>query len=241
MISTSSHVIHDQLEKVRHFYDAATKPSIFSAHYRSLLAKYSSYRLHPRNRLRSSRSVGSTSITGVDLSERQIDLARARVPHGIFHATAVEFLVGDGILNRKFDYIILSDLVNLGSDVQQILQTALQFAVPDTRLVINFYNTLGSPILHLATALSLKSGQPVSNWLSSSDMYNLLGLSGWEVVHQESRLLVPILPPVIGPLINRFIAPFFPFLCLVSFQTARVRQEGAIRRATSFCHRSGKK
>src|SRR5262249_10666807 len=77
------------------------------------------------------------------------------------------------------------------------------------------------------TALSLKSGQPVSNWLSSSDMRNLLDLSGWAIIHQESRLLVPIVLPVIGPLFNRFIAPFFPSFCLVIFQTARLHRREA--------------
>jgi len=70
--------------------------------------------------LRPSRGVG------IDLSERMLDRARAR--HGqltFVHADVHEFL-----LREKFDFIILSDLVNDIWDVQRILELVAQQLSP---------------------------------------------------------------------------------------------------------------
>lgn len=228
------------LARIRHFYDSQTRKSLFAHHYRALLAKYYRF-LVPADASVLEIGCGSgdllallpnRDVTGIDLSSQQIERARLRVPHAQFVNGAVESLSRQGILDRDFDYIILSDLVNLGSDVQGILETIRRFGGPDCRLVLNFYNTLWYPVLQLATGLSLKSGQPVSNWLSGSDMRNLLDLSGWEVVHQESRVLVPIQLPILADVANRFIAPLIPSLCLVIFQTARPRKTDERRRPT---------
>ena len=87
-------------------------------------------------------------------------------------------------------------------------------------------------MLQIGAALSVKSSQPVSNWLSASDMRNLLDLAGWEVIHQESRVLLPCPLPLIGGLLNRFIAPLVPWLALVIFQTARLRKHEESRAAS---------
>ena len=55
---------------------------------------------------------------GIDLSPRQIEAARARLPAAEFHVQAGETLE----LDEKFDYIILSDTLNLAADVQQMLE-----------------------------------------------------------------------------------------------------------------------
>src|SRR5215467_6400829 len=223
--------LREHLEQVRNFYDSAARPSAFASQYRSLLAGYYRF-LIPAEASVLEIGCGNggllallpnRDVTGIDLSEKQIALARQKVPHGKFETGMAEFVSRQGVLARDFDYIILSDLVNLGSDVQHILAAIRQFAGSHTRLVLNFYNTLWYPILQMAVALSLKSGQPVSNWLSSNDMRNLLDLSDWELIHQESHLLVPFSLPVIGTFLNRFVAPFLSALCLVIFQTVRLR------------------
>jgi hypothetical protein len=104
-----------------------------------------------------------------------------------------------------------------------MLEALHAFARPDSRLVINFYNTLWYPILRLATLAGLKSRQPTTNWLSSLDVRNLLDLAGWELIGQEGRVLVPFSLLGLDRLANRFLAPLLPFLCLVLFQIARRR------------------
>ncbi len=83
---------------------------------------------------------------GVDFSPEMLKLARQRHPELEFHvADAAEFSAGE-----KFDYILLSDLVNDLPDVQAVLERLQTVSTPDTRLVINFFNNLWRPILGLA-------------------------------------------------------------------------------------------
>jgi SAM-dependent methyltransferase len=232
MSSSVGTFVKAHLDRVRDFYDRAPIESTsFGRRYRKLLAAYYRFVIPPDA---SVLEVGCGSgellsylpnrdVTGIDLSGAQISRAKTRVPHGVFVAAAAETLSTTPPLNRTFDYIVLSDVTGLSADVQQMLEVLHSFGGPDTRLVLNFYNTLWYPILHLATLAGLKSPQPTTNWLSSLDMKNLLDLAGWEVIGQEGRVLLPFRLFGIGNLINRFLAPLLPFLCLVIFQVARRR------------------
>jgi SAM-dependent methyltransferase len=226
------------LDRIRDFYDKApTDSTWFGRFYRSLLARY--YRqLIPSNASILEIGCGSgeliaqlpnRDIAGVDLSAKQIAAARQRTPHGTFITSAAEVLQceGSGPLDRAFDYIILSETVNFSADVQTLLENLQQFADKHTRLILNFYNTVWYPILQVATVLGLKSRQPMTNWLSASDVRGLLDLADWEVIHQEQRIICPV--PLLGldRWINRFFAPLLPFLSLTIFQTARSRQTTA--------------
>ncbi|MFA5258193.1 MAG: class I SAM-dependent methyltransferase, partial [Opitutales bacterium] len=145
-------IAREYLGRVRDFYNVHTKRTgVFGRGYRSLLARY--YRhLIPADASVLEIGCGrggllellpNRDVAGIDLSEVRIAEARKRVPHGSFHVMAGEELD----LDRCFDCIILSDTVNEAADVQAMLAAALSVARPDTRLVLNFYNTLWKPLL----------------------------------------------------------------------------------------------
>ena len=237
MNAGTSALIRPYLDRIRQFYDTApTEPTWFGRFYRSLLAKY--YRhLIPSDASILEVGCGSghllaalpnRDITGVDLSPRQIEVAAKRLPHGVFIASPAEALIKEGALNRTFDCIVLSETVNFSPDVQAVLEKLQEFAGNETRLVLNFYNTVWYPVLHMATWLGLKSWQPQTNWLSSSDVFSLLDLADWEVIHAEQRIICPI--PLMGldRFLNRFVAPLLPFLSLAIFQTARSRRRQSL-------------
>jgi glycosyltransferase involved in cell wall biosynthesis len=52
-------------------------------------------------------------------------------------------------------------------------------------------------------------------------MRNLLHLSGWELIREESRILWPVRTPLIETVLNRCLAPFLRPLCLTMFMVAR--------------------
>jgi len=158
-------------------------------------------------------------ISGIDVSVRQIELARKKVPHGMFYVQAGETIN----LPRSFDYIIISDTINQAADVQAMLSALKKNAAPHTRLVLNFYNTLWRPLLGLATFLNLRAKQPQSNWLSTEDVKNLLELSDWQVIKTQPRILLPIRLFGIERLINALLSPLLPWFCLAVFCTARLR------------------
>ena len=167
--------------------------------------------------------------TGIDLSARQLALARARLPEATFVQQAGEALD----LTGPFDYIIVSDTLNFAADAQELLARARTVASPHTRLVLNVHNTLWRPVFALARWLGLRRRQPEGSWMSKDDVANLLALTDWEVIKTQSRLLWPVATPLLAALLNRWIAPLLPPLCLSIFTVARPCNVGTSMSAPS--------
>lgn len=124
---------------------------------------------------------------------------------------------------QPFDVIILSDLCAQLRDVQATLQRLRPLCHPSTRLILNFHSNLWRPALTLATFLRLRPRLPDYNWLSVSDMRNLIHLADFEEVSSDGRVLLPYAIPLIAPLLNRVVAklPLLRFLCLSWYIVAR--------------------
>jgi SAM-dependent methyltransferase len=161
--------------------------------------------------------------TGVDLSPRMIERARARHPE-------LEFRVAEGEsldLGRTYDYVVLSDLVPYVRDLLELFERVAAHSHRRTRVVINSYNPTWRPLLGLAERLRLKPRKPIRNWVSPSDVRNLLELSGFEVVSTTSRILMPKWIPGISFVLNAFAANVWPFsrLCATYWLVARPAPE----------------
>lgn len=157
------------------------------------------------------------SKTGIDASEKQAAAARENCP-------GARILCGDAcgaVLDAGFDVILVSDTLNHCSDAQALLESARGFAHPEARLVVTTYNTLWRPILSILTLLGLRSKQPDLNWLSPTDVRNISELAGWEPIKSEGRILLPAEVPLLSELLNRWVAPLVPFLCLTNIMVAR--------------------
>lgn len=164
-------------------------------------------------RLRAGRKVG------LDLSPRQVDLARRRLSGATIHLGAGE----EAPLEGPFDCIVVSDTLNYAADVQRLLERARTLAHADTRLILNFHSNLWRPALAVAGWLGLRAPHPQSSWLTPADVRNLLCLAGWQTVSTQQRILLPV--PCLGldRLLNRWLAPLplFSALCLTNFCVAR--------------------
>lgn len=162
---------------------------------------------------------------GIDFSPAMISLAKLNHPQ-------YQWICGEASrfkLEGKFDYIILSDIVNDHPDVQALLEQIRQYAHPRTRLVLNFFNNLWRPITTMAEQMEWKAPNLPQNWLSAGDMQNLLRLAGWDLVRQETKILCPTRIPIVDAFCNRVLAPLLSPLCLAIFQVARlapVKAEG---------------
>ena len=221
-----SEIISAHLQKIRTFYDAApVTPQWGARSYRRLLAHYYNLLIPPEASVLeigcgSGHLLGLLKArrkAGVDLSETQITAARSHVPEAAFRVQAGESLE----LAATFDYIIISDTLNLAADVQRLLERMHSVSHSGTRLIVNFQNSLWRPLLSLARIMGLKSAQPQNSWLASSDVLNLLRLAGWDPICRQNRLLLPF--PCLGldVLLNRWLAPFAGWFCLTIFCTAR--------------------
>jgi len=225
-------IIRQHLEKVREHYDAApTAPGWAARSYRQWLARYYNL-LIPADASVLEIGCGSGELlamiraahkTGVDLSPVQLAAARARMPDAEFHVQAGEALE----LSGTFDCIILSDTLILAADVQRLLEQLHRVARPDTRLLLNFHNSLWRPVFVPARWFGLKAPHPQYSWLASSDVLNLLQLADWTPVSRQNRLLLPV--PLLGLdlLVNRWLAPLLQWFCLTIFITARPARAAA--------------
>ena len=216
-------------ERVRRHYRSVKPQPFFSRAYRRILVKYLNHYI-PRGIRLLEIGCGTGDVladldgrerSGIDLVSEQIEEARRRHPACTFIQAPAEIYQGEG----PFDYILLSDILNEAADVQATLENLHPLSHSGTRLVINIYNTVWRPLLSLARLFGLKPKRPELNWLSRDDLLNLLDLAGWEVVRNETRILIPHELLGLGTLINRFLAPFLPWFCLGIFIVAKAKPE----------------
>jgi SAM-dependent methyltransferase len=222
----------------RLFYEqrAPYRASEAARGYHQLLERYYSFYIPPGQRVLEVgcglgdllAAVKPARGLGIDFSEAMVALARKRHPELEFHVADA----GEIFCKEQFDYIVLSDLVNDLADVQDVLTKLLGCAHSQTRLVLNFFNSLWRPILALATRFGFRSPMPPQNWLSNADMKNLLHLAGWELVKTDARILWPVRTPVIAQLFNRWFAPLVKHVCLSIFHFARPKPQPVGRQFT---------
>lgn len=142
----------------------------------------------------------------------------ARVPDGFNPSTVIPT---DAIRDHRPDYLVLSGLIHYERDIQGLLATVHDMCHEETRLLLTYYSTLWRPLTLLASVLRLRRQVPPANWLAHEDVENLLRLERFEIVHRDSKILLPI--PVVGQLVNRWLAPL-PVLrnfCLLNIVVAR--------------------
>lgn len=163
-----------------------------------------------------------------------IDLDKATVEKARLHHPDLRFIVGDVediTLDDKFDYIILSDLVNGLWNVQNLLENLGRWCSPSTRVIINTYSRVWE--LPLAGVKRLKLGSPVlgRNWLTVEDLSNMLYLSGFEVIRHWEEILLPLRVPLLHSFCNKYLARIAPFrfLALTNFVIARPQPRPELR------------
>ena len=144
----------------------------------------------------------------------------------------LHFIQGDAdqfSLNSKFDYVILSDLINDLWDVQKAVERVASVCTPSTRIIINFYSRLWTLPLGMAARLHIANQSLNQNWLTLADLDNMFALSGFEVVRQWQEVLFPPAVPLLAPFCNRYLAKLWPLrhLALTNFIVARLSAEAS--------------
>ncbi len=142
----------------------------------------------------------------------------------------LRFIQGDVnqlTLNTKFDYVILSDLVNDLWDVQAAIERVASVCAPATRVIINIYSRLWEIPLRMAARLEITNPTLDQNWLTLADLDNMLALGGFEVVRQWQEVLFPPAVPLLAPFCNRYLVKLWPFrhLAFTNFIVARLGSE----------------
>jgi SAM-dependent methyltransferase len=156
---------------------------------------------------------------GIDFSVSKVNAARSRYPELEFRLSDAHSFKSD----EKFDYIILSDLINDVWDVQTILENIRQASTPDTRVVLNFYSRLWQLPLDIARKIRLIKPLLPQNWFTLHDVEALIKLSDYEIISHSSEIIFPVYIPLVSAFLNRVIAKIWPFkfASLTNFIVAR--------------------
>ncbi len=121
------------------------------------------------------------------------------------------------------DYLVLGGVLHYERDIQAVLARTHKLCHPDTRLIVTYYSSLWRPMMRLAYWLGLRKKRAELNWLAHEDIRNLLTLENFELVRRDAHVLLPFYVPLLGALVNRYLAPL-PFLrifCMVNIVVAR--------------------
>jgi hypothetical protein len=129
----------------------------------------------------------------------------------------------DAFVAFRADRIVLNGLIHIEADIQGRFEELHRLCRPSTRLLIVHYSSLWQPVFRLARVLGLQADAQKTNWIAPSDLVNLLTLAGFSLVSTQARVLVPVWIPIVGDLINRWLAPLpvFNWLALVRVSVAR--------------------
>jgi len=158
---------------------------------------------------------------GLDFSGEMVWRAKERYPDLEFIQADAHFID----INQKFDFLILSDLVNDLWDVQKVLQQVMKLLTPRSRIIINTYSRLWELPLSIVRRLYLAKPLLLQNWLTVEDIEGLLNLAGFELIRHWEEIIWPLPTPLIDKLMNRMLVKIWPFsiLALTHFIVARPR------------------
>lgn len=161
---------------------------------------------------------------GVDFCPAMIHRAHAQHPSLRFVEADAHFV---DLKDEKFDFIIVSDLVNDLWNVQQMLSNVLRFTHPGTRIVINSYSRLWEGPRRIAEMTGFAKKQPLQNWLTREDLENLLYLADFEVIRASQEVLLPLNIPLLASFANKVAVKLWPIrhLGLTNFVIARPRPQ----------------
>jgi ubiquinone/menaquinone biosynthesis C-methylase UbiE len=144
---------------------------------------------------------------GVDFSSQTISRAKNRYPDLNFMQADAHELDP----KTKFDFVILSDLVNDLWDVQSVLQNIRSFTTPQSRIIITSYSRLWELPFWIIRKLRLAKPALFQNWLTVEDITGLLSLADIEVIRHWDEMIWPLRTTIIDTLLNRFLAKIWPF------------------------------
>jgi SAM-dependent methyltransferase len=164
---------------------------------------------------------------GIDISGRMIELARRRHEGHVGLDLRVADVERDELPEGPFDVIIFSDAVGHLDDIERAFERVRTLLAPAGRVIVTYYNFLWEPLLKLGEHIGRKTPWPDQNWLSMTDIENLLRLSGFEVVRRGTDILLPTYVPLVSTAANRVAAqlPLLRESALVSYFVARAVPE----------------
>ncbi len=165
--------------------------------------------------------IAGSKKVGIDFSEEYINWAKEKQS-----GKNIDFHVMDAnniTFTEKFDLIIISNLIGFVDDIENVFEQVKKVCHPNTKVIVQYYNSLWEPLISFAELCGLKKKTPLQNWLNSRDINNLLYVSGFDVYRNTKRLIFPFYIPILSIIFNRYLAkfPIFRFFSLNLYSFAK--------------------
>ncbi len=159
------------------------------------------------------------SRTGIECSETLSALVRKRHPD----TDLIEDDFWALTTKRKFDYVLVSEIIDSLLEVEVVLREAHKLLRDDGRIVVVGRSFLWLPLFSLARKLFGKTQSPFRSLLRLPDLENALYLAGFEVIRSGRGILCPVYIPFVSFLCNRVLAhlPLVSRLCVLQYVVAR--------------------
>ncbi len=164
-----------------------------------------------------------SNAVGIDFSQRMITLAREKHPNARFILSDIDKPLPS--MAQTFDYVFALDLVGYLQDIQAAMEHVAKLFHPETRLIITKTNPFWGPFFRVASWLGLAQARRYSNWITRKQCEDLLTLAGFEIVQRGKFCLLPFNIPILGTIVNRYLArlPIIRRACLVETLICRLR------------------
>lgn len=148
---------------------------------------------------------------GIDLSKNMVSIAQHKYPAIVFKPADINTISKYGF-NTKFNYIIMSNLVDYLPDITSTFLKIGDFLDEDGLVIVTTENPFWRPLMRLGSSLRLRMPDIPRNFLTINDLKNLAELTGLEIVKTGLKFLFPIRIPFLSAAIN-FIVSEIPILC----------------------------
>lgn len=198
------------------------RPALHKRYFYRLLARYLSFYLPAGARVADLFPRSADLRTA--LGDRPVAVVSPRDPASFPPSEVISF---DALERAPADRLLLSGTLHVVPDIQDLLERIRTICTADTRLLLTYYSSLWKPLFRIAARFGLSDTGPDQNWLSPSDIRNLLRLAGFEIVAQSQRVLLPVYVPLLSTLVNRWLAPLPVFRLFALANVAVVRARSA--------------
>jgi len=222
---------HMNSEQIHHYFNELAKTRVryrkTKAYYWDTLTRYSDYFLQDDCSVLEIgcgtgellANVKGKRKVGIDFSALMIDEAKKQYPNLELHVMDAANIT----LDEKFDVIIISNLIGWLLDISKCFNEIKKVCHPHTRIIITSYNYLWEPLIKLGENIGIKKKTPYQNWLTRSDIINILKLEDFDVYRHNRNMLIPFNIPIISFIFNRYLSkvPIFNFFALNQYIFAR--------------------
>lgn len=144
---------------------------------------------------------------GIDYSSTFIESARKKHPQYEFRTADLEKFASD----EKFDYCIMSDLLDHLKNIPAVIEGAYNVLSPDGKLVISTINPLWNPVFGLLEKMHMKMPEGPHCFIPNRFIESFCLMKGFKTISKSALVFIPVRIPLLSALLNK-VMPALPLM-----------------------------